>query len=114
MVLENPDYVDLKLAMNDTMNDMLRSYKHNEENTLLFVYYAGHGIMDNNTKIVLNGPRMYPLEKILRGMATGDGSYIVALFDCCREKLSSGATRGGGNADDDEADDMDAEELYRH
>ena len=114
VVLKDPDYVDVKLAMNDLMNFVLRAYKHEEKNTLIFCYYAGHGIMDNNTKIVLNGPKMYPLEKILRGMATSQGSYVVALFDCCREKFEAAATRGTGQNNDDDENDMDAEELYRH
>ena len=58
------------------------------------MYYAGHGVMDNTTFMVLNGKRMYPLEKMLRSLAKSDGSYVVSVFDCCREKLPPTATRG--------------------
>ena len=44
---------------------------------MLFVYYVGHGMMDNNTYLVLNGKRMYPMEKMLRTIAKMDGSYVV-------------------------------------
>ena len=44
-------------------------------------------MMDNCTYCVLNGHRMYPLEKMLRCLAKADGSYVVSVFDCCREKL---------------------------
>ena len=57
---------------------------------MLFVYYAGHGIMDNYTLMVVNDKdirkRTYPLEKMLRSMAKIKGSYVVSVFDCCREK----------------------------
>ena len=51
-------------------------------------------MMDNCTYSVLNGQRMYPLEKMLRSLAKADGSYVVGVFDCCREKLKQKATRG--------------------
>ena len=37
---------------------------------------------------------MYPMEKQLRSLAKADGSYVVTVFDCCREKLAIGPTRG--------------------
>ena len=73
-------------------------------NTLVFVYYAGHGIMDNTTYMVLNGKRFYPLEKMLRSFAQSDGSYVVSVFDCCREKLPPSQTRGLNTTDFDEGD----------
>ena len=63
---------------------------------MLFVYYAGHGVMDNTTYCVLNGKRMYPMEKLLRVIAKQEGSYVMAVFDCCREKLPPQKMRGGG------------------
>lgn len=58
--------------------------------------------MDNTTYCVLNGPRMFPLEKILRTFAKSDGSYVISVFDCCREKMSTNGTRGlqADNIDD--------------
>ena len=57
------------------------------EQTLVFTYYAGHGMSDNNLQLQLNEMRLYPIEKMLRSLAKGDGSYVVALFDCCRERI---------------------------
>lgn len=74
----------------------------------MFVYFAGHGSMDNTTKAMLNGKRHYPLEKSLRNLAKCDGSYVMGVFDCCREKLDPNlATRGGGGAMDIDEEDMD-------
>ena len=66
-------------------------------------------MMDNSTYCVVNGPRMYPMEKNLRCVAKQDGSYVVAVFDCCREKMSAAPMRGGGNQGggmDDDANEM--------
>ena len=51
------------------------------------------------TFAVLNGPRDYPIESQLRALASNPNSYVVALLDCCREKIPS-AMRGGFAADD--------------
>ena len=64
--------------------------------TLIFAYYAGHGLSDNLVYAQLNEERIYPLEKMLRDLAKADGSYIVCLFDCCRERMQPGAARGPG------------------
>jgi hypothetical protein len=38
---------------------------------------------------------------MLRSLAKADGSYVIALFDCCRERIIAGATRGVNVEDDD-------------
>ena len=69
-------------------------------------------MMDNSTYCVVNGPRMYPMEKNLRALAKMEGSYVVAVFDCCREKLPAAPMRGGGGGnqaaalDDDGSNEM--------
>jgi hypothetical protein len=35
-------------------NILSKAHKDQNNSTLLYVYYAGHGIIDNTTKIVLN------------------------------------------------------------
>ena len=45
---------------------------------------------------MLNDRRDYPLESKLRSIAMNPGSYIVAMFDCCREKYTSAMQYGGG------------------
>ena len=69
--------------------------------TLFYFYYAGHGMSDNNLHLQLNEPKLYPIEKMLRSLAKADCSYVIALFDCCREKISQEATRGMGAEEDD-------------
>ena len=64
--------------------------------TTIFAYYAGHGLSDNLVYSQLNEERIYPLERMLRGLAKADGSYVVCLFDCCRERMKAGAARGPG------------------
>ena len=52
------------------------------------------------TCAVLNEERDYPLEKMLRSIAKMPESYIVAMFDCCRE--TSPSARGGGTTNSEE------------
>ena len=57
-------YMEVKMAIDQAMNAIYENHC-NGQNTLLFVYYAGHGVMDNYTYSVLNGGRRYkyPLER---------------------------------------------------
>ena len=41
------------------------------------------------------------MEKMLRSIAKMDGSYVMGLFDCCRERIPAEPSRGGGEVDDD-------------
>ena len=52
-------------------------------------------MQNNHTYAVLNEERDYPLEKMLRSLAGLQNSYVTALFDCCRERMSEAMTRGG-------------------
>ena len=56
--------------------------------TLVFVYYAGHGVSDNYSYALLSDSvkPLLPLERLVRLVA--DYAYVVALFDCCREKVT--------------------------
>ena len=38
----------------------------------------------------------------MRSIAKMDGSYVMALFDCCRERVPVTETRGSGNDGDEE------------
>ena len=42
------------------------------------------------------------MEKMLRSIAKMDGSYVLGLFDCCRERIPATETRGGGGEDEDD------------
>ena len=56
---------------------------------------------DTNLFLQLNEGKLYPIEKMLRSLAKADGSYVIALFDCCRERIIAGATRGVNVEEDD-------------
>ena len=80
-------------VLNNTLSELsigLLSVVEQNINTLTFVYYAGHGLSDNNLWAQLNEEMIYPLEKQLRSLAKIQGSYVIGLFDCCREKMAGG------------------------
>ena len=54
------------------------------QKTLVFFYYAGHGIQKNYTYAVCNEDKLYPLEMMLRTIAQIAGAYVVGVLDCCR------------------------------
>ena len=53
--------------------------------------YGGHGVQDNLTYALCNTANrekmFFNLEERVRGLANCDNSYIVGLFDCCRENM---------------------------
>ena len=49
--------------------------------------------------MVLNEKRDYPLEMQLRTLARVPSSYVVAIFDCCRQNMSA-AMRGVTDPED--------------
>jgi hypothetical protein len=51
------------------------------------------------TYIILGEGKMFPLEKSLRTMGKMKGSYVISLFDCCREKIAEKEFRGAGHSD---------------
>ena len=65
--------------------------------TMMFVYYAGHGIMDTTTFIVLNDGKKYryPFEKMLRAFGAEPGCFVLGVLDCCRKKWEK-PSRGAG------------------
>ena len=73
--------------------------------TITLVYYAGHGTMkENKSFIVLPDPtnHLYPLEDELRVLSRMDNSFVVCIFDCCRDTYSDSLTppiesRGGND-----------------
>jgi len=113
--LKEPSFHEIKKAIDETSAAIYEAFQQNKR-TLLFVYYAGHGLMDNTTYCVVNGPRAYPLEKQLRCIAKQKGSYVVGVFDCCREKIPATAMRGSGAGPDDDDDSLEflAEQNVSH
>lgn len=66
----------------------MRDMMADTHKTLLVFYYAGHGMMDNHTYAVLNGPKLFPLEKMLRAFSDHEHAYVIGIFDCCRAKIN--------------------------
>ena len=56
----------------------------------VFVYFAGHGYMNerHQTCIMLNDDNpdlnFYILEQLVRSVGSSPRIYMLALFDCCR------------------------------
>ena len=73
------------------------------EQTFLLFYYSGHGLQDAMTLAACNEDKNFPIEKMIRILATIQKSYIVAVFDCCRQKLKQ-ATRGGAEEEESKAE----------
>ena len=85
IILKEPSWNALDLLMLDLEGDLRCAHSDGEE-TLIFFYYAGHGIQKAFLKAQLNETRLYPLEKMLRKLAKANGSFVMALFDCGRER----------------------------
>ena len=63
--------------------------------TLTLVYYGGHGMMkDNMSQIVMPDSKkkipLYNLESRLRSLGELDNSFVIGIFDCCREAYDEG------------------------
>ena len=111
-VLVDPDWSDLSITIREITLQVIKNYKNFGTQTLIFVYYEGHGAMDQYTKCVLNGERMYPLEQTLRTLARQDGTYVIAVFDCCREVMDVGQTRGINASNDVDIDECEDENTF--
>ena len=84
---------------------MLMNNSESGRKTLLVVYYAGHGCMrDNTTQLVLNHPdkTFYKMENVVRIYSEIPDSYIIVVFDCCRENLNDPKFRSGGGVSEQE------------
>ena len=55
---------------------------------------------ENTTQLVLNDPAtgktFYKMENIARVYSETPNSYIIVVFDCCRENLNHEKFRSGG------------------
>ena len=70
------------------MKDCNKNHKE-QKKTLVFIYFAGHGIMLNGSAVLLNGRSVYfSLEQMARALANSPGTYVMVQFDCCREEVS--------------------------
>ena len=65
----------------------IKDERQNGGRTLVFIYYGGHGAMDNRTYSIMGDGTTVELEKIIRGLSVQEDSYWLALFDCCRDDI---------------------------
>ena len=98
--LEEPSWKQVHLKILEAAMNIQKDAMEGIQ-TLFYFYYAGHGMSDTNLFLQLNEGKLYPIEKMLRSLAKADGSYVIALFDCCRERIIAGATRGVNVEEDD-------------
>lgn len=87
-ILRNADFKTMSKKLKALDLEIINSQDENKK-TLLFVYYAGHGILKGYTKAVCNQAQrafhvFFPLEQQLRTIATQPGAYVIGVFDCCR------------------------------
>ena len=95
---ENLDFEAFSQLLNTIKGAISANWFSGNKKTLVFVYYAGHGVMRNFTYAVCNSATksarvQYPLEKQLRTIGYIDGAYVIGIFDCCREEFTP-AMRG--------------------
>jgi len=70
------------------------NYDNGKKKTLVFVYYAGHGVLRKAMTSALcdvaptQAKVFYPLEKQLYCLGHIPGAYVIGAFDCCREEWS--------------------------
>ena len=70
------------------MTDCAKNHKE-EKKTLVFIYFAGHGIMLTGSAVLLNGRSVYfSLEQMARALANSPGTYVMVQFDCCRDEVN--------------------------
>ena len=79
---------------------MKEASRSNEIRLFTAIYYAGHGVMLNTTRIVLNEEencdRYFDIElKLTVLSAHRKNTFTTMIFDCCRERISVEAMRGG-------------------
>ena len=109
---QNLDFAKTKKLFLSLQNKIAANARSNQK-TLTVVYYAGHGMMnENQSQIILPDSSkkipLYNLENRLRAMGQEDNSYVIGIFDCCREAYNEDnfplvVTRGGdGNEERDE------------
>ena len=89
--LTNPSYQEFLKTMNDLYKECNRNHKAGERTFVMF-QYGGHGLQDNFTfamcSTIERNKIAFPIEKKVRDLSEVPSCYVVALFDCCREKMT--------------------------
>lgn len=89
--IEDCDFKSFEQLFRNLTSEICNNWDRGRDFTLIFFYYAGHGLMENFTFAVVNEIKKarFPLEKFLRVLGTTPGAYVLGVFDCCREKFSA-------------------------
>ena len=73
--------------------------------TLFLILYGGHGTCKSNNFAMCNSDvkpeTKYPFEQSVRILSTYPDSYVVCIFDACREEMPD-ALRGKSAVDNDD------------
>ena len=101
-MMPDAGYDDLKDLFSELQKELLNAETSGQK-TLVFFYYAGHGVQKNFTFAVCNEEKLYPLEKMLRILATTKNCYVLGVLDCCRSEFKQNhrgySAPGGGDQD---------------
>ena len=91
-VLENPDFLGISQEF-AKIRAFVREKRDKGETVLLYVYFAGHGIIEEQTKAVVNtdNPKRwaFPIEQNIRILGAIKGCFVFAVLDCCREMIKA-------------------------
>ena len=73
-IVENASFDDLKNLFGGIQRNVIQNWAAGQQKSLVFVYYAGHGVMDNTVYAVCNGgPRpskyIYGIQARLNSLA---------------------------------------------
>ena len=94
MTLKDKSHAEFEQEMTMIEDRIKRNHQENKK-TLVWFYYSGHGVLETKTSIVCNkGPdEFFPIESELLRLSRNDGSFIVAVLDCCRRASKRGEIR---------------------
>ena len=112
--LTNPSFPEFLESMDDLEAECNRNHEAGERTFVLF-QYGGHGLQDNFTYAMCSTIERkkiaFPIEKKARDLAEVPSCYVVALFNCYREKMTVDEEKKGKIVKvDDHGDGMMIEE----
>ena len=106
IMLKNVQRTEMMKKLQQINRECIAQFQMDGTNTLIFIYYAGHGIMNNYTEAVVNNNEAgnakfrFPIERQMRIIATNPGTFVLGVLDCCRENFQLDTRGGGGGMDE--------------
>ena len=89
---QNGNFAEINTAFKKIVKvmKMADAAKDGSVKALVYVYYSGHGVMQNTSSIVLNEvgtkERFFQIENKLELLSkTWGNTYVCLVLDCCRE-----------------------------